>query len=82
MKTNGIEIREEKLTKSLDEEENNKYQGVLRPDENTTNEIKEKVKKKYYKLFRKELETKLNSWNVFKAIDACVASVVTYSTVF
>lgn len=69
MKTNGIEMPDKKLTKSLDEEESCKYQGVLRSDENTANEIKEKVKKKY-KLSRKELETKLNSWNVFKAINA------------
>ena len=44
--------------------------------------MKDKVKKEYYRRVRKMLETKLNSANVFKAIDAWTVSVVRNSATF
>ena len=46
------------------------------------NEMKDKVKKEYYRRVRKVLQTKLNSGNVFKAINIWAVSVVGYSTAF
>ena len=43
------------------------------------NEIKDKVKKEYYKRVKKVMETKLNKGNVFKAIISWAVSVVRYS---
>ena len=44
--------------------------------------MKDKVKKEYYRRVRKMLETKLNSANVFKAIDTWTVSVVRNSAAF
>ena len=40
------------------------------------------MKKEYYRRVRKVLETKLNSGNVFKAINTWAVSVARYSTAF
>ena len=42
---------------------------MLEADEVMVNEMKDKVKKEYYRRVRKVLETKLNSGNAFKAIN-------------
>ena len=52
---------------------------MLEADEVMVNEMKDKVKKDYYRTVRKLLETKLYSGNVFKAINTCAVSVVRYS---
>ena len=44
--------------------------------------MKDKEKKEYYQRLRKLLETKLNSGNVFKAINTWAVSVVRYSAAF
>ena len=48
--------------------ESHKYLGVAEAAE-VVNEMKDKVKKGYHRRVRKVLETKLNSGNVFKAIN-------------
>ena len=55
---------------------------MLEADEMMVNEMKDKVKKEYCRRMRKLLETKLNSGNVFKAINTWEVSVVRYSAVF
>ena len=62
--------------------ESNKYLGVLETDEVMVNEMKNKMKKEYYRRVRKVLETKLNSGNVFKTIDTWAVPVVRYSVIF
>ena len=52
---------------------------MLEADEVMVNEIKDKVKKEYYRRVEKVMETKLNKGNVFKAIISWAASVVRYS---
>ena len=68
VKPDGTKLPNGKVIKSL-EGESYKYLGVLETDEVIVNEMKDKVKKEYYRGVRKVLETKLNSGNVFKAIN-------------
>ena len=78
VKSDGIQLPNDKVIKSLEEGESYKYLGVLEADEVMVSEMKDKVKKEYYKRVRKVLETKLNSGNVFKAINTWSVSVVKY----
>ena len=55
---------------------------MLEADEVMVNEMKNKVKKEYYRRVRKVLETKLNNGNVFKVINILAVSVVRYSAAF
>ena len=55
---------------------------MLEADEVIVNEMKDKVKQEYYRRVRKVLKTKLNSGNVFKAINTWAVSVVRYSAAF
>ena len=71
-----------KIVKSIKERQSYKYVGVPEADEVMVNEMKDKVKKEYYRRVRKVLETKLNSGNDFKAINTWKVSVVRYSAVF
>ena len=64
------------------EGESYKYLGALKADEVMVNEMKGKVKKEKYRRMRKVLKTKLNSGNVFKAINTWEVSVVRYSAAF
>ena len=51
-------------------------------DKVMVNEMKDKVKKDYYRRVRKMLETKLNSGDVFNAINTWTVSVVNYFAAF
>ena len=51
-------------------------------DKVMVNEMKDKVKKDYYRRVRKMLETKLNSGDVFNAINTWAVSVVNYFAAF
>ena len=51
-------------------------------DKVMVNEMKDKVKKDYYRRVRKMLETKLNSGDVFNAINTWEVSVVNYFAAF
>ena len=73
-----------KVFKSLKERDSYNYLGVPEVDEVMDNEMKNKVKREreYYRRVRKVLETKLNSRNVFKALNAWAVSVVRYTAAF
>ena len=77
-----IQSPNDEVIKSLEEGESYKYLGVLEADEVMVNERKDKVKKEYFRRVKKVLETKLNSGNVFKAINTWTVSVVRYPTAF
>ena len=81
MKSDGIQLYIDKVITRLEEGVSYKYLGVLEADE-VINEMKGKAKKEHHRRVRKVLETKLNSENVFKAIDCWAVSVVIYSAVF
>ena len=82
MKWEGTDLPNEKLIKSLEEGETCKCLGVVEADEVMVNELRNKVKKEYYRRVRKVLETKLNSGNVFRAINTWAVSVLRYSEAF
>ena len=82
VKSEDIHLPNDKVIKSLEEGESYKYLGVLEADEVMINEMKDKVKKEYYRRLREVLETKLKSGNVFKAINTWAVSVVRHSAAF
>ena len=57
VKSDGIELPNEKVIKLLEERENYKYLGWLEADEVMVNKIKDKVKKKCYRRVRRVLES-------------------------
>ena len=59
-----------------------KYLGVLETDEVVVNEMKDKMKKAYYRRVRGVLETKLNRGNNFKSVNIWPVSFVRYSAAF
>ena len=61
VKSDGTQLPNDKVIKSLEEGESYKYLGVLEADEVMVNEMKDKVKKEYYRRARKVLGTNLNS---------------------
>ena len=52
MNSDGIHLPSDKVIKSLEEADSNKYLGVLEADEVTVIEMRDKVKKEYYKRVR------------------------------
>ena len=82
VKSDGIELPNDKVIKSLEEGESYKYFGVLEADQVMVNEMKVEVQKEYNRRVRKMLETKINSGSVFKAINTETVSVVRYSAAF
>ena len=82
VKSDGIQFPNDKVIESLEEGESYKYLGVIEAVEVMVNEMKDRVKTEYYRRVRKVLETKLNSGNVFKAINTWAVSVVRYSAAF
>ena len=82
VKSDGIQLLNDKVIKSLEEGESYKYLGVLEADEVMVSEMNDKVKKEYQRRVRKLLKTKLNIGNVFKAINIWAVSVVRYSAAF
>ena len=53
IKLAGIELPNDKVIKSLEEGESYKYLGVLEADKVMVNEMKDKVKKEYYRRARR-----------------------------
>ena len=56
VKLDGIQFPNDKVIKSLEEGERYKYLGALEADEVMVNEMKDKMKKEYYRRVRKMLE--------------------------
>ena len=82
VKSDSIQLPNDKVIKSLEEGESYKYLDVLEVNKVMINEMKDKVKKEYYRRVRKVLETKSNSGNVFKATNTWAVSVVRYAAAF
>ena len=74
--SDDIQLLNDKVIKSLEEGESYKYLGVLEADKVMVNEMKDKVKKEYYRRVRKVLETKLNNGDVLQTIHNWAVSVV------
>lgn len=74
----GITMPDEQVIKDLDEEPY-KYLGVLETDRIKMDEMKDKIRKEYYKRIRKVLESKLNGGNTIKAINTWAVAAVRYT---
>ena len=60
-------------------EESYKYLGILEADMMKMKDMKEKVRKEYYRRKRKVLESKLNGGNVIKAMKTWAVAAVRYT---
>ena len=74
----GISMPDGQLLQDLGEE-SYKYLGVLEADRIKMDEMKEKVRKEYYRRVRKVLESKLNGGNVIKAMNTWAVAAVRYT---
>ena len=77
--TEAIEIDSETQIRDLDQEEVYKYLGVNEGDGIQHAQMKEKVRKEYYRRVRLVLRTELNSQNRIIAINSLAVPVVQYS---
>ena len=69
VKSEGIKLQEDKVIRSLKEDKEYKYLGILQSDQIKLQKMKEKIENEYKRRVRKILETKLSGENVIKAIN-------------
>ena len=77
-----MELPNQDKTRTLGEKETYKYLGILEADTIKQVEMKEKIKKEYFRRTRKLLETKLYSRNVIKVINTWAVPLIRYSGPF
>ena len=77
-----MELPNKDKKKTLAENKNYKYLGILEADTIKQGEMKEKIHKEYLRRTRKLLETKLNSRNFIKRINTWAVPLVRYSGPF
>ena len=77
---NGITKSRTKLERSV--KGNYKYKGILKADTIKQEEMKEKIKKEYFRRTKKLLETKLYSRNLIKGINTWIVLLERYSEPF
>ena len=77
-----VEIPNQVDIGTLGENETYKYFGILEADTIKRKEMKEKIKKEYFRRVRKLLETKLYSRNLIKGINTWAVLLVRYSEPF
>ena len=80
--SDGIALPNKTTMKGLKEGDSYKYLGVIQVDGMKQLEMKEKVKKEYYRRVRKILETKLNDGNIITEINTWRISLLRYSAAF
>ena len=78
----GIMLTNDLKISSLKEGESYKYLGTLEAEDINTKKTKEKVETEYLRRTRKILESKLNSGNLFKAINTWAVFFFRYSAAF
>ena len=78
----GIELQNHEKFRTLAENENCKYLGILEADTIKQVEIKNKIKNEYLRRTRKLLETMLSSRNLIKGINTSAVHLVRYSGPF
>ena len=82
VKSVGIELPEDKVTKSLQEGESLKYLGILEADRFLGEVMKLKVSKEYFRGLRKVLKSKLNSEHLVQGVNTWEVSLLRYSAAF
>ena len=78
-KSDGITLPNKTAIKGLKQSESYKYLGIIQEDRTKHHEMKEKVKREYYRRVRKILETKLNDGNIRAGINTRVVLFLRYS---
>ena len=80
--TDGMEQPNQDKIRTLREKETYKYLGILKADNIKQVEMKQKIKKEYFRRTRKQLKTKRSSRNLIKGINTWAVSLVRYSGPF
>ena len=80
--TDGMELPSQDKIKKFKEKETYKYLDILEAVATRQVQMKDKIKKEYLRSTRKQLETKLSSWNLIKGINIWALSLVRYSGPF
>ena len=80
--TKGIQLPNQEKNRILGEKETYKFLGILEADTIKQAEIKEIIKKEYFRRTRKLLETKLHSRKHIKGINTWAVPLVRYSGLF
>ena len=80
--TDGMELPNQDKIRTLGEKETHKYLCILEANTIKQVEMKEKIKKEYFRRIRKLLKTKLSSRNLIKGINTWAVSLVRYSGPF
>ena len=82
VKSVGVELRDGKVIKSLQEGESYKYLGILEADKFLEERMKLNVSKEYIRRLRKVLKSKLNGGNLVHGVNTWAVSVLRYSAAF
>ena len=77
-----MELQNQNKIRTLGEKETYKYLGILDADIIKQRDMKDKIKKEYYRGTRKLLETKLSCRNLIKGINTWAVPLVRYSGPF
>ena len=81
-KSVGVELPDGKVIKLLQEGESYKYLGILEADKFLEKEMKLNLSKKYIRMLRKVLKSKLNRGNLVCGLNTWVVSLLRYSAAF
>ena len=82
MKSDGMELPDGKVIKSLQEGESYKYLGILEAEKFLEERMKLNVLKKYIRRLRKVLKSKLNDGNLVRGVNTWAVPLLRYSAAF
>ena len=82
VKSDGIELSDGKVIKSLQEGESYKYLEILEADKFLEEKMKLNVLKEYIRRLRKILKSKLNGGNLVSGVNTWAVSLLRYSAAF
>ena len=75
----GMKLSSGEAIPELESDEGYKYLGILEADDIMHTEMKDKIKKEYYRRARQLTSSKLNGGNTIRAINSRAVSLVKYS---
>ena len=81
-KSDGIRLPDDRVIKSIHEENGYRYLGILESDQVLCNEMKEKVRAECKRRVKKVLKSKLNGGNMISAINTWAVPLIRYSAPF
>ena len=81
-KSDGIRLPDDRVIKSIHEENGYRHLGILQSDQVLCNEMKEKVRAEYKRRVKKVLKSKLNGGNMISAINTWEVPLIRYSAPF